>query len=205
MGILDIGMKSDYLEKHDVQLLALGDLNAFNRLYAHYHRQVHANILKLVPSSEQARELLHDVFLSLWQNRFKFESRESVGGWLFVVSYNKSLNCIRQRLKETVEYVAEYPHLALASNSEEEDAELHRQLALIDDAIEILPARKKEVFMLCRYEGRSKADVAAMLGISQQSVSDYLKQSNKAIKMHVLRHYTTYVPEVVLLFFYLQF
>lgn len=198
-------MKSDYLEQQDVQQLVLGDVSAFNRLYAHYHKQVHANILKLVHSPELSSELLQDVFVSLWQNRFKFESRESVGGWLFVVSYNKSLNSIRQKLKETVEYVAEYPHLAIMADSANDDEELNRQLALIDDAIEILPARKKEVFKLCRYEGRSKADVAALLGISQQSVSDYLKQSNKAIKMHVMQHYTSYVPEVVLLFFLLQF
>ncbi|PVH25206.1 RNA polymerase sigma factor [Sphingobacterium corticibacter] len=198
-------MKSDYLEQQDVQQLVLGDVSAFNRLYAHYHKQVHANILKLVHSPELASELLQDVFVSLWQNRFKFESRESVGGWLFVVSYNKSLNSIRQKLKETVEYVADYPHLAIMADSANDDEELNRQLALIDDAIEILPARKKEVFKLCRYEGRSKADVAALLGISQQSVSDYLKQSNKAIKMHVMQHYTSYVPEVVLLFFLLQF
>lgn len=198
-------MKSDYLEQQDVQQLVLGDVSAFNRLYAHYHKQVHANILKLVHSPELASELLQDVFVSLWQNRFKFESRESVGGWLFVVSYNKSLNSIRQKLKETVEYVADYPHLAIMADSANDDEELNRQLALIDDAIEILPARKKEVFKLCRYEGRSKADVAALSGISQQSVSDYLKQSNKAIKMHVMQHYTSYVPEVVLLFFLLQF
>lgn len=198
-------MKSDYLEQQDVQQLALGDISAFNRLYAHYHKQVHANILKLVHSPESASELLQDVFVSLWQNRFKFESRESVGGWLFVVSYNKSLNSIRQKLKETVEYVGEYPNLSIIADSAEDDEELHRQLALIDDAIAILPARKKEVFKLCRYEGRSKADVAALLGISQQSVSDYLKQSNKAIKMHVMQHYTSYVPEVVLLSFLLQF
>ena len=204
MGLLNIGMKSDYLEQQDVQQLALGDINAFNRLYAHYHKQVHANILKLVHSPEMASELLQDVFLSLWQNRYKFESRESVGGWLFVVSYNKSLNSIRKKLKETVDYVAEYPHLSVVAHVEEDEEELNRQLALIDDAIEILPARKKEVFMLCRYEGRSKADVAALLGISQQSVADYLKQSNKAIKMHVLQHYSSQVPQVLLLFFLLQ-
>ncbi|MCL7987265.1 sigma-70 family RNA polymerase sigma factor [Sphingobacterium sp. lm-10] len=196
-------MKSDYLEQRDVQQLAAGDINAFNRLYAHYHKPVHANILKLVHAPELASELLQDVFLSLWQNRFKFESRESVGGWLFVVSYNKSLNCLRKKLKETVDYVAEYPHLSAISQIEEDEEELNRQLALIDDAIETLPARKKEVFMLCRYEGRSKADVAALLGISQQSVSDYLKQSNKAIKMHVMQHYSSPMTPLLLLFFLL--
>lgn len=113
---------------------------------------------------------------------------------------------LRQKLKESVEYVADLPvELATDADNAASTEELHRiQVALLDEAVAILPARKKEVFQLCRYEGRTKEDVAAMLGISTQSVSDYLKQSNKAIKEYLSSNYPSYLTHVLLYMFLLQ-
>ncbi|WP_437921244.1 RNA polymerase sigma factor [Sphingobacterium sp. LRF_L2] len=198
--MLEVQKKDDQNEKLDIQQMTEGDVAAFNRLYERYHKSVHVNILKLVKSPELATELLQDVFLALWQNRFKFENKESVGGWLFVVSYNKSLNILRSKIREAVEYVADYPAEVIADTSDREEEERYaKQMALLDEAVDILPARKREVFKLCRYEGHSKEDVAEMLGISPQSVTDYLKQSNKTIKEYVLQHY----PGYMLLFFFI--
>ncbi|PRD51932.1 RNA polymerase sigma factor [Sphingobacterium gobiense] len=190
-------------EELDIQRLTAGDVSAFNRLYERYHKAVHANVLKLVKAPETAKEVLQDVFLALWQNRFKFDGKDSVAGWLFVVSYNKSLKVLRQRLNESVSYVAEYT-VEPVDDSDKIAAEEERyllQMDLLDEAVAILPARKKEVFTLCRYEGRTKEDVAEMLGISPQSVTDYLKQSNAAIKEYVGQHYPTYAHSIVYLFF----
>ncbi|TJZ63059.1 sigma-70 family RNA polymerase sigma factor [Sphingobacterium olei] len=187
-------------EQLDVEQMALDDVSAFNRLYAKYHKPVHANILKLVKCPEQATEVLQDVFLALWQNRFKINPNQPVGGWLFVVSHNKSLNVLRRRLKESIEYMAEYPAdlVATEENSREKEEVFQLQMQLLEEAVDILPARKREVFRLCRYEGRSKEDVADLLGISTQSVSDYLKQANKAIKEYVLDRYPGYVSNILL-------
>ncbi|NQD72053.1 sigma-70 family RNA polymerase sigma factor [Sphingobacterium shayense] len=181
-------------EKADIRLLAYGDDAAFDRLYNRYHRAVHLNILKFVKEPEIAEDILQDVFLSLWQNRSKFENYEAIGGWLFIVSHNKSLNSLRKKINESIEYVFTYPVEPEASGSNIEAEELYTlQMRLLDEAVDNLPARKKEVFKLCRYEGRSKADVAELLGISLQSVNDYLKQSNSAIRKYVLQRYPEYV------------
>ncbi len=185
-------------EKEDIHQLIRGDKKAFDRLYQQYHKAVHANILKLIKDSGIAEDILQDVFLSLWQNRFKFDGKESVGGWLFVVSYNRSLNMLRSKLKESIEYVDSYPAEPVASNDAMETEAKHLlQLTLLEEAVDNLPARKKEVFKLCRYEGRSKADVAELLGISQQSVADYLKQSNVAIREYVNQRYPRYAAHTL--------
>lgn len=191
-------------EKNDVSGLAIGDVTAFNRIYERYHKRIHANILKFIRHDDASFEILQDVFLSLWQNRFKFESSETAGNWLFVVSYNKSLNKLRSELKHSIDYVAEFSQEQSYYVDEETDDVQEKRLALIEDAINILPARKKQVFMMCRYEGKSKDDVAAILGISRQSVSDYLKQANKAIKSYVLQRYDAQVPYILLLSVFLQ-
>lgn len=191
-------------EIHDVQQMALGDVTAFNRLYARYHKPVHANIIKLIKTRELAAEVLQDVFLALWQNRYKISPEISVGSWLFVVSYNKSLNVLRKKVQESVAYLADYPQEIAADEEDvlsKEDV-FQVQLQLLDEAVDVLPARKREVFRMCRYEGRTKEDVATQLGISPQTVSDYLKQSNKAIRAYLIDRYPAYVGKAMLFLFF---
>ena len=192
-------------EKADIQLLTRGDDAAFDRLYNLYYRAVHLNILKFVKEPEMAKDLLQEVFLSLWHNRFKFDTHETIGGWLFIVSHNKSLNFLRKKLNESIEYVVTYPVEPEEPGSGIEAEELYiLQMRLLDEAVNNLPARKKEVFKLCRYEGRSRADVADLLGISLQSVNDYLKQSNAAIRKYVIQNYPRYAGTALFLCSLLQ-
>lgn len=187
------------LEKEIADIVALtgGDVRAFDRLYQRYHKLVHTNILKLVKSPDASVEILQDVFISLWQNRDRIDKTKSVGGWLFVVSYNKSLNFIRKEVRESLVFVNEYP-IDLSSvdveNPDEEMFELQTQL--LHQAVSELPTRKREVFRMCRYEGKSKKDVADMLGLSLRTVDNYLKDANRMIKEYIWKKYPEQVGTV---------
>lgn len=165
------------------------DLEHFDRLYHQYHQAVYANIHKMVSRQECAEDLLQEVLLSLWENRQDLDP-EKVAGWLFVVSYNKAATYLKKKLKEAVLLV---PATALPDDivsPEQPDEQLYQlRLSVVEEAINHLPARKKEVFRLCRFEGRSYDEVAALLGISVISVKDYLKQSTQFIKKYISRHY----------------
>ncbi|SEK28765.1 RNA polymerase sigma factor [Parapedobacter koreensis] len=194
--------KNTFTELEEVAEMANGNINAFNQLYERYHRRVYTNILKMVKIPEYAEEILQDVFVSLWQNRFNMRTGQSVGGWLFVVSFNKSLTFLKRRLKESIEFVAAYP-FEIAEQDDTAMEETYRlQMDLLEEAVDGLPKRKREVFKLCRYEGKSKEAVAEQLGISPKSVKDYLKQSNKAIKEYISMHYP-YAGEASLLLIWL--
>lgn len=187
-------------EQRYIRDLAEGDITAFNYFYNQYHKPVHQNILKVVKDPELSLEILQDVFLSLWQNRHKIESQKSVSGWLFVVSYHKSLNVLRKKVKESIEYCAEYPIEGLIQADEQVDSILDTQMRVLEEAVAILPKRKQEVFKLYRYEGASKESVADQLGISLQSVNDYLKQSNQAIRKYIAQHYPALINKTLFVF-----
>ena len=78
------------------------------------------------------------------------------------------------------------------------------QLSMVEAAVSQLPDRKKEVFRLCRYEGKSYEEAARILGISVNSVKDYLKQSTRFIKEYIAEHNTEMAVSISsLLFIYL--
>lgn len=157
-------------------------------LYHQYKQAVYANIFKMVRQPEAAEDILQEVFLALWQNREQIHKDKSVAGWLFVVSYNKAATYLKQQLKSAI-VLHEYPE---DIPQEQDDDELYDiQLSIVEDAINHLPARKKEVFRLCRLEGKPYEEVAEIVGISVPSVKDYLKQSTRFIKRYVSGEYTS--------------
>ncbi|GAB3985410.1 RNA polymerase sigma-70 factor [Spirosoma daeguense] len=173
-----------------VHALSLGEVDAFDQLYHRYKQPVYANIFKMVKQPEAAEDILQEVFITLWENRQRVQTDKSVGGWLFVVSYNKAASFLKKKLKESM-VVQQQPELPDTSAPEESlDEELFDvQLSLIEEAVSHLPARKKEVFRLLRFEGKTHEEVAESLGISVQSVRDYLKQATRSVKAHIQSRY----------------
>lgn len=166
--------------------LALGQVSAFEALYHRYKHPVFANIRKMVPDPDAAEDLLQEVFIALWENRQALDPAKGVGGWLFVVSYNKAASYLKKKLREAaiLEPEAELAELAIADEPADEEL-TGLQLALVEEAVRYLPARKQAVFRLFHFEGKSAEEVAATTGISVASVKDYLKQSTRFIREYI--------------------
>ncbi len=166
--------------------LAQGNLIAFDALYDHYRQPVYANIIKLVRQTETAEDILQEVFVALWENRHKIDTGKSVGGWLFVVSHNKALSVLKKQVRESIVVTWQPDVPDTPATDDRPDEELYGlQMALIEEAVEHLPARKRDVFRRCRFEGQSSEEVAHQIGISTASVDDYLKQSTRFIRDYI--------------------
>lgn len=180
------------------------DMHKFAQLYETYANAVYANILRLVKRPECAEDLLQEVFTALWQNRLKLVDEKSIPGWLFVVSYNKSITFLKKKVKEAIESVDTYDQYLQLENEDVIDEDLYeQQIRMIHQAVEKLPKKKREVFKLCRFEGRSADEVAKIMGISSHSVKDYLKQSNRAIKDYI-QNEAPYTALGLLVIFYTE-
>jgi len=176
------------LDSEAAQLAALsqGARAAFEALYHRYKQPVFANIRKMVPDPDAAEDLLQETFIALWESRAAIDLAKGAGGWLFVVSYNKAASYLKKKLREAAILEPETDLAELAVADELGDEELYTtQLALVEEAVAHLPARKQAVFRLCRFEGKSAEEVAAATGISVASVKDYLKQSTRFIREYI--------------------
>jgi len=167
--------------------LAVETIADFDSIYYRYHEAVYANIFKMVRQPEAAEDILQEVFFSLWKNREKIMA-DRAGGWLFVVSYNKAATYLKARLQHSFLHLDDTAPLADEPSGDAADAPYQEQLAVIEDALRHLPARKKEVFHLHYFEGRSHEEIASLLGISTNSVKDYLKQASSFIRKYIYRN-----------------
>jgi len=183
-------MRAPLNESSAFTLLRKGNSQAFDFYYNQYHQAIFANIYKIIQDKTFAQDILHDVFLAFWEKKHTIRSADSVIGWLYVVSQNKSFTFLKKKLKEST-ILLENPKVVelIMETPEINEAFYQKQLQILEDAVNHLPKRKKELFSLCRFEGKSLEYAAATLGISEDSAKDYLKQSTRLIRQYIQANY----------------
>lgn len=177
-------------------LLQEGNGEAFDAIYHRYHAALYRNILSVTKDAAAAEDLVQDTFIAFWQKRGSIDGKRSLAGWLFVISYNLSVNWLKRRTvhAKAVEYLA-----TLAPDPGETAGEYEPQMALVEQAIAQLPAQKKRVLELCKLEGRSYAAAAREMNISSHTVKEYLSLAMKSVRKYAASGY-----KFVLLWFLLS-
>ncbi|WP_374745660.1 RNA polymerase sigma factor [Parapedobacter sp. 2B3] len=173
------------VENELLQRLRKGDESAFALVYHRYGGRVFANILRLVKDKAQAEDLLQDVFVRVWQYRATIDEQKSFKSYLFAISKNLVYNYFRRASLET--QVAAY----IASQSSElyrhvdEQVQYHESHQIIEQAIQSLPPKRREVYMLCKIQGMSYEEASKLLGCSVAAINAHIVKATKAIKKQV--------------------
>ncbi len=135
-------------EKELLKQVAQGDESAFSRLFYAYHQQLGQHVFRLTESMALAEEIVQDVFLKIWMTRETLMDIQNFRSYLFVVTRNHTLNCLRQIIREKKkhkEWEKETAPVQQTFYSTDISAQWH---SLIDQAIAQLPPRQKKVYML---------------------------------------------------------
>ena len=165
--------------KELVERLQKGDMDAFNTLYWKYHSALYSNILKLCRDEIVAEDLLQETFIALWEKRHLLDPNQEISGWLFVVSYNKSISFLKGKLKETQVKSASQQ----IDYSIDDSVELvNNQINVLEKGIEQLSPQKRRVFDLCKLQRKTYEEAAQELNISKHTVKEYLSDAMNFLK-----------------------
>lgn len=176
---------SQYDERTLLNQLAGGDENAFASIYNEYHASITEFVQKYVKSPELAEDLSQEVFIRIWEGRSKLLAVQSFRAYLFIAARNHTLNALKSASRKDV-VVGEIVRNYQAQRSTTEEDVLNREyLQFLHKIINRLPPRAREVFRLCREQGKSYDEVAALLGISRNSVKNHMVFSMKQLKAAV--------------------
>lgn len=158
---------------------------AFEVLFKEHFTALVYLSLQLVKDKDAAKDLVHDSFSVLWEKRDEMDSEGNIKSYLYTTVYRKSLNYIRFNKKfQTPEFeqLAQLPHIP---DSLMEQAELKKR---ISDAIQRLPEKTREVFIMSRYKNMKYSEIAQVSGISVKTVEAQMSRALKMLK-HELSDY----------------
>jgi RNA polymerase sigma-70 factor (ECF subfamily) len=159
-----------------------GDKEAFTQLYALYSRKLFLNLVRLVKSEEIAAEILQDIFVIIWEKRSSIEIQQSFRAYLYRIGENKVADFFR-RVRRDRKLFSQIQKLASEHYSYiEEDMICRENAEILKKAIDTLPPQRKQIFELCKLQGKSYNEVSSQLGISTSTINDHIVKGTKAIR-----------------------
>lgn len=161
--------------------LQKGDKQAFKALFDKYGPRLYQFSLRYLKEKEDAEDLLNEVFLKIWENRQSLRSNSSFQAYLFTIAYNRIRQQFLRRNREE-KYIRIFAEECLAASSKDED-EIDYLIFLkrINEVIELLPPRRKEIFVLSYKEEQKNSKIAEQLGLSEQFIKKQLSIARKFI------------------------
>lgn len=169
-------------EKALLLQVSAGNEFAFRELFNRHHQKLGNYIYRMTEDFELAEEVVQDVFLKIWLNRKALEKVLNFNAYLFTVSKNHALNCLRQQSKEWLQqkkWLTEQDEFT-------EDTDTANYYNLLDKAIDRLPKQQQKVYLLSRHERLKYAEIAGKLNLSKETVKKYLKIANHSITSYLI-------------------
>lgn len=163
--------------------MRLGDEKALEAIFRAHYPGLVAFVRRYVKSTEIAEELVQDLFLKLWARRGSLGAIDSVKTYLFRAARNTALNHLRRRKLEHEWLEKEGGALSEEQGQEGDEPVTESELATaVRVAVDRLPPRCREVFMLSRDGGLTYGEIAKSLGISIKTVETQMGRALKALR-----------------------
>ena len=163
----------------------------FEKLFKEYFKPLTAFAYKFVKDTDDAKSIVHDVFMKLWEKRDDIDMSKSVKSYLFTSVNNRSLNHIRDNKKFThEEFILENEHDKHWELADElETVDIQKK---VDATLNNISPKAKEVFLMSRNEGLKYREIADKLDISIKTVETHMSSALKELRKN-LKEYLTVI------------
>jgi len=138
---------------------------AFEQMVNLYNRTLYWQIRHIVTDHDDADDVLQNTFLKAWNSIEYFRGDSKLSTWLYKIAYNESITLINSR-RQTLsldDADPESPSIDIAADSYFDGDETQQ---LLQEAIDILPAKQKAVFTMKYYDEMKYEDMSDITGTS---------------------------------------
>ncbi|MGK7395107.1 MAG: RNA polymerase sigma factor [Candidatus Cyclobacteriaceae bacterium M3_2C_046] len=176
-------------EKALISKLKQGDQKAFDLIFYQYKERIYLFCLKFLKSSDLAEEIVHDVFLKIWEKRKVLDPQLSFNAYIHTICKNMVFNYLKKAVRhQALLNQIKESYLFDIQEDEEEKLNFEAHQLYLDKAIDLLPPKRKMIFQMCKLEGKSYQETAQHFNISRDAVKDHMIKAGKFVKEYVLSH-----------------
>jgi RNA polymerase sigma-70 factor (ECF subfamily) len=146
----------------------------------------------------EAEEIVQDFFVRFWQRHQLVSLTDSLKSYLFLSVKNGSLNYLKHKKVEE-KYIRQMTELSNQHLVYDPDLYLSSELQeKVKNAIDLLPERCREIFIMSRIRGLKNDEIADDLHISKRTVETQISKALKVLRVEL----KDYVGLVILLCIY---
>lgn len=180
-------MNSENSAKRDALLLERlrkESVEAFEEIFRKYWHSLYLKARSKAMSHDEAEEIVQSIFSTLWEKRATILITH-LPYYLQAAVKNRIIDNIRERSTQQkyCEYYRKFMPQQLAVT---EQAYTFTELnGAVEAAIDHLPERSRKVFKLSRLEGRSNAEIAQLLQVSEKAIEYHITKSMRTLRVHL--------------------
>ncbi|MFD2919861.1 RNA polymerase sigma factor [Terrimonas rubra] len=166
----------------DKEMLVSGDEKSFRILYDRYWQGLFKKAKARLGNTDDAEDILQDIFVTLWKNRLSIEVNESLQPYLFTALKYAIIKKVQRDHARNKIYPLNPDNIEGLTISNEDLLQYKELEKLIDHEVNHLPPRMKEIYRLSRQEQLSIREIALQLQLSEQTVKNILTESVKRLR-----------------------
>lgn len=157
-----------------------GDQVAFGTLYRHYRAPALKFCIALLKDQEEAENMVHDVFIKIWEKRTLINPELNFNSYLFTCLRNMAFDYLKQVEKNQLMRQRYLDRMEQMQADEVEERE--NQFRVLHTAIGSLSEKRKQILLLNVEGGKSYQEIAELLRISKNTVKNQLVKAKQLLR-----------------------
>ena len=159
-----------------------GSKDAFRWVVQTYQRMVFSLALKMLCDEEEAKDLVQETFLRVWQRIGDYDPQKSFTTWLYTIASRLCLDRLKS-MRHTIPLPEDESVLRrFAADDNQRSLENSEWVAIVRTMAEGLSTKQRLVFTLCQLEGLSSSEVEQITGLDARQVKSNLYVARQTIR-----------------------
>lgn len=177
---------ADYNTLSDIELTKLlseSNHAAYTEIYNRYFQLLFVHAYKKVEDEDQAKDIIQDLFTSLWIKRDTYIIGDNLAAYLFVSVRNKIFDLFAHEKVKSNYLLSLKDFISFGGYNDTDHLIREKQLrAYIEKQIQALPPKMRLIFEMSRIEQLSHTEIAEALGTTENNVSHQVRSALKVLR-----------------------
>jgi len=170
-------------ERELVARVKQGKVDAYQSVLQHHLPSLNRYVTRMIGNSEDAEEILQDVFLRFWQKANQFNPDKSkLTTWLHQIAHNRCIDEFRKKNPAAVDLNEDEEVEMLSAENPQKQFIQEQTNQYLAAAIQKLPENQRSALLLSYYQGLSNKQIAEILSISVEALESQLVRTRKKLQ-----------------------
>jgi RNA polymerase sigma-70 factor (family 1) len=152
------------------------------RLFHCYHALLCSHAVRFVSSKAVAEDIVSDIFYEFHSRDLYLSITTSYRAYLFASVRNRAFDYVRRETQRSSSLECA-SHVSIQPGQEPDSITQYEDLYHdVEAAIDAMPVKRRQIYLMHRFDGRKSLDIADELGISVRTVEAHLYQALRQLK-----------------------